>query len=285
MKSFKLLLLSLAVTAVSCALFSCKKSNEAPPTITIADTTQTVNESAGTATVTVNLSKAQSQSVKLNVQISGTAILNGDYSVDSSTSLTIPAGSMSASVKFTIFNDAVVESDKTIHVKFTSSSNVTLTNADATVTIKDNDVSQAANGLQTDLTWNAGSMVNLDLFVVDNVVITNNQISDFYVVRGSTNTNGFETIPINNSDSDGVYYLVAYYNTGSRAVDYTLTSNGPGITNAVTNDTFTSSDAGSAFFYGPITKNGSTYSRAQQSGSIFDMSQMKSYLYHGRVMK
>ena len=78
MKSYKLLLLSLTVTAVSCVLFSCKKSNEATPTITIADTTQTVNESAGTATVTVNLSKTQSQSVQLNLQITGTAILNGD---------------------------------------------------------------------------------------------------------------------------------------------------------------------------------------------------------------
>ena len=281
MKSYKLLLLGLTITTVSSFIFSCKKSNDSPPALTISDTSQTVNESAGTASVTVNLSKTQSQNVKLNVQISGTAVLNGDYSVDSATSLTIPAGSTSAKVKFTIFNDGVVEGDKNIHVKFSSSANLTLTNTDATVIIKDNDVSQAANGLQTDLTWNAGSMVNLDLFLVDNVIIVNNEISDFYIKRGSTNMTGFETVPINNNDSDQVYYLAVYYNTGSRAVTYTITSNGPGVSNATATDNFAAADVGTAVFYGPITKVGSTYSRAQQEGDIFDISKMKSYPYRG----
>jgi len=283
MKSYKLLLLGVTVTTVSCFVFSCKKSSEAPPAITISDTSQTVNEGAGTASVTINLSKAQSQNVKLSVQISGTAVLNGDYSVDSATSLTIPAGKTSAAVKFTIFNDGVVEPDKNIHVKLSSSANVTLTNTDATVVIKDNDVSQAANGLQTDLTWNAGSMVNLDLFLVDNVIIVNNEISDFYVKRGSTNTTGFETVPINNNDSDQVYYLAVYYNTGSRAVSYTITSNGPGVSNATATDNFVAADVGSAVFYGPITKVGSTYSRAQQPGYIFDMSKVRAYRYRGKM--
>src|SRR5690349_21428320 len=242
MKSYKLLLSGIVLTVVSFLMFSCKKSNDGPPAVTISDTAQTVNENAGTASVTINLSKAQSQNVQLSVQISGDAILNGDYSVDSATSITIPAGSLSAKLNFTIFNDNVVEGDKSIHMKFTSSGNVTLTNANATITIKDDDVSQAANGLQTDLTWDAGSAANLDIFVVDDVVITNNQISDFNIVRGSQNLNGFETILINNNDSDGVYYLAVYYNTGSRAVNYTLTSNGPGITNAVTTDSFTATD-------------------------------------------
>ena len=283
MKTHKLLLVSITVTALSCLVFSCKKSSEAPPSITIADTSQTVNESAGTASVTINLGKAQSQNTKLNLQISGTAILNGDYSVDSASSITIPAGSTSASVKFTIFNDGVVEGNKTIHVKFTATGNVTLTNTDATVTIKDDDVSQATKGLQTDLTWDAGTPVNLDLFIVDNVIITNNQIQDFHVVRGSVNTNGFETVLINNNDSDLVYYLAVYYNTGTRAVNYTLTSNGPGITNDTGTDNFTASEKGAAVFYGPITKNGSTYTRLQQSGSNFDMSKMRSYRYFGQI--
>jgi len=169
-------------------------------------------------------------------------------------------------------------------VKFTSSSgNVTLTNAAATIIIKDDDVSQAANGLQTDLTWDAGTMVNLDLYVVDNVVVSNNQITDFNIVRASENPTGWQTIMINNNDSDKVYYLVVYYNTGSRSVNYALTSNGPNITNAVTNDSFAASDVGSAIFYGPITKNGSTFSRAEQAGGVFDMSKMKSYHYLGKM--
>jgi len=281
------LCVSVILIALSSFIFSCKKSNEAPPTISISDTSQSVMENAGTASVTVNLSKAESQNVQLTVQISGDAVLNGDYSVDSATSLTIPAGSMSASIKFTIFNDNVVEPDKSIHVQFTAPTNATLTNANATITIKDDDVSQAANGLQTDLTWDAGTPVNLDLFLVDNVIITNNQISDFNIVRASANLTGWETVLINNNDSDEVYYLAVFYNTGSRAVNYTLTSNGPGgITNATTNDTFAAADVGSANFYGPITKNGSSYSRAVQAGNnIFDISKMKAYHYLGKVMK
>jgi len=270
--------------AVSCVFFSCKKSNEAPPSISISDTSQTVSESAGMATVTINLSKAQSQNVQLTVQISGDAVLNGDYSVDSASSITIPSGSTSASMKFTIFNDAVVEGNKAIHVKFNSSANVTLTNANATVSIQDDDVSQANKGLQTDLLWDAGAPVDLDLYVVNHVVINNNQISDFNIVSGSENTNGFETVLINNNDSDGVYYLVVYYNSGSRTVNYTLNSNGPSISNATANDTFSPADSGSAIFYGPITKNGSTYSRAQL-GNLFDMSQMKPYPYRGKIVK
>jgi hypothetical protein len=74
-----------------------------------------------------------------------------------------------------------------------------------------------------------------------------------------------------------------YYNTGSRAVSYTITSNGPGVSNATATDNFVAADVGSAVFYGPITKVGSTYSRAQQPGYIFDMSKVRAYRYRGKM--
>jgi hypothetical protein len=116
------------------------------------------------------------------------------------------------------------------------------------VKINDDDVSHANTGLQTDLLWNAGSPVNLDLFVVNNVVITNNQITDFDVVSSSENASGFESVLINNSSPDGEYYLVVYYNSGTRNVNFTLNSNGPGISGVTSDDTFTSSEAGTCNF-------------------------------------
>lgn len=281
MKNCKLLFLAVTTTGLFLGFSSCKKDSKSIPALTIKDTTQTVSENVGTANVTINLSQAPGEKVKLNVQLTGDAILNGDYSVDSATSLTIPAGSTTASLKFTIFNDPVVEPMKSIHVKFTAPTSVTFTNAEATVKINDDDVSKANTGLQTDLLWNAGSPVNLDLFVVNNVVITNNQITDFDVVSSSENTNGFESVLINNSSPDGEYYLVVFYNSGTRNVNFTLNSAGPNISGVSNDDTFTSSEAGTAIFYGPITKNGSTYSR--QTGNIFNLNNLKSYVYHGRV--
>jgi hypothetical protein len=262
---------------------SCKKDSNSThtPSASIKDTSQTVNEGVGTAQVIVNLSQAASQAIKLNFVLSGTAILNGDYETDSASSITIPAGSSSGSLKFTIYDDAILESDKTIHVKFSSSANVTLSNTDATITIKDNDASRAGTGLQTDLYWDAGSLVDLDLFAANNVVISNNTVTSFDLVDSSEHDKGFESVLINNNKPDGDYYLIVYYSVGSRTVNFTLNTNGPSISNVTTADTFPLSDVGAAYFYGPIHKVGSTYMR--QSRGIFDMSQMKPYIYHGKV--
>jgi len=238
---------------------------------------------AGTVSVTVNLDEAASESIKLNYELSGDAVLNGDYSVDSSSQITIAAGSKTAALKFTIFNDAVVEENKAIHIKFSSSSNISLTDAEATVTIEDDDTSQSADGLQTDLVWDGGTLVNLDLYSANNVTISNDSVTNFDLVSGSENTTGFESVLINNSEPDGEYYFIVSYSSGSRAVNYTLNANGPGITDAASDGSFTASNSGYAYFYGPVTKSGSSYTR--QSGSVFNLKGVKSYAYKGKIRK
>ena len=276
----------LFIAATSAMIFtSCKKDSNSShtPSASIKDTSQTVNEGVGTVNVTVNLNQAASQAVKLNFALTGTAILNGDYEVDSASSITIKAGSTTATVKFTIFDDAILESDKTIHVKFSSTGGVNLSNTGATITIHDNDASKAGIGLQTDLAWDAGTLVDLDLFAANNVVIDTvaHTVTSFHLVDSSEHDKGFESVLIKNSGPDGKYYLVAYYAAGSRAVNFTLTSNGPNVSNATVPDSFPATDVGAAYFYGPITKNGSTYTR--QSGSIFNIGAMKPYIYHGKI--
>jgi len=286
MKKTELLLLSLFAILTTAIWVSCKKDSgggSKTPSASIKDTSQTVNESAGTASVIVNLSAAASQALKLNFTLSGTAILNGDYEMDSATSITIPAGSSSGTLNFRIFDDLVTESSKTIHVKFTSAGNVTFATSQATITIQDNDPSRASTGLQTDLTWDAGSLVDLDLFAVNNLVIdtVHGVIQSFHLVDSSENDKGFESVLIKNSLPDGDYYLVVAYSAGARAVNFTLNANGPGSVNGSLTDSFAPADMGFVSIYGAIKKVGTTFT-FRQSGSIFDLSHLKRYLYHGK---
>jgi Calx-beta domain len=285
MKENKLLLFCLLTSVASTTIISCKKdSANHTPSVSISDTAKTVNENVGTVSVTINLSQTSTETVKLDYELTGTAVLNGDFEVDSASHITVAPGKQTATLKFTIYDDPVVESDKTIQLKFSSTANVSFKNTEVTITIKDNDVSQAANGLQTDLTWNAGSLVNLNLYVANNVVIdSNNTVTHFDIVTSSEHQKGFESVLINNNDADGKYYLVASYQDGSRQVNYTVTFSGPGISNQHRDDSFAASDSGYAVFYGPITKNGSSYAR--QRGSNFVLNQMKPHLYHGLIRK
>jgi hypothetical protein len=287
MKKTELLLFGLFAILAASIWVSCKKDSNGggskTPSASIKDTSQTVNENVSTATITVNLSAATSQALKLNFTLSGTAILNGDYAPDSASSITIPAGSSSGTLKFTIYDDPATEPNKTIHVKFSSTGNVTFATSEGTITVQDNDPTRASTGLQTDLSWDAGTLVDLDLFAVNNVVIDTVQgvVQSFNLVDSSENDKGFESVLIKNTNPDGDYYLVVLYADGTRTVNFTLISNGPNVSNASFPDVFNSSDVGAAYFYGPINKLGSTYSR--QSGAIFNLSQMKHYVYRGRV--
>lgn len=271
------------ITFMLVVFVSCKKENgSGTPVVSLSDTAKSVSENAGTVSLTINLNEAASQSIQLDYELSGTAILNGDYEIDSSSHVTIAAGSTTATVKFTIYDDEVPEAGKTIHIKFSSSASVSFSNAEATITITDNDASQAANGLQTDLTWDAGALVDLDLYVFNNVTIdANNNITGYDVVRGSEHDKGFESVLIYNSDADGVYYIAVSYYAGSRSVNYSLNFNGPNITNETANDSFSTSDVGGGLLFGPITKSGSSYSR--QRGSLFNLKDMKSYIYRGKI--
>jgi hypothetical protein len=133
------------------------------------------------------------------------------------------------------------------------------------------------------LTWDAGTLVDLDMAAANNVVIDTVQgvVQSFNLVDSSLNDKGFESVLIKNTNPDGKYYLIVLYAVGTRTVNFTLTSNGPNVSNASFPDLFAASEVGQAFFYGPINKAGSTYSR--QSGAIFDLSQMKHYVYRGKI--
>jgi hypothetical protein len=199
--------------------------------------------------------------------------------------LTIAAGSTSATLTFELFDDSVVEASKEIIVEFSSSA-AKFSNSTSTITITDNDNSRAASGLNTDLTWDGGSMVDLDLYYANNVTISNNSVSDYNLLSGSTETYGFESLLLSNNADDGEYYIVVAYTEGSRVVNYTLTYNAPNITDEEVDGQLTTSQVGYALFYGPVTKSGSSYSKTINGTPLWNLKEVATpHLYKGKLKK
>jgi hypothetical protein len=250
---------------------SCQDNNNSQPTgFDVAASTGA--EDAGTQSATLKLNKAATSDVTVTFALKGNAALNGDYTLLTPSPLTVKAGSSIAQIDFKIIDDSVIEAtDKKITFEITGVQGQTLdTNSDRlsyTYTITDND-KIPADGMQVDLTWDLGEGVdidsaNLDMYLVYNVVVDNNQVTSLDVNQDvySEKLSGFESFVIGSAIKDTEYYVVAVYKTGSVAVPFTFGFSTTGSGTSKSAGSFTSGDAGSALFYGPIQKSGNTFSR------------------------
>ncbi len=99
-----------------------------------------VEEDAGPASLRVSLSSASNETVTVRYATSdGTATVDQDY-LQTSGTLTIPAGETEAHIEVDVLDDLEVESDETFFVTLTDPAGVDLSRTTATVTIIDNDV-------------------------------------------------------------------------------------------------------------------------------------------------
>ncbi|MGN6574350.1 MAG: Calx-beta domain-containing protein [Nocardioides sp.] len=117
--------------------------NDPTPTLSIVDVSQHENSSP-TMTFTVTLSAVSGRTVTVNYATSnGTATTaDGDYTAKSGT-LTIPAGTVSATFTVSIDQDTKVEPDETFNVHLSNPVNADFANAnadDATGTIENDDI-------------------------------------------------------------------------------------------------------------------------------------------------
>ena len=120
-------------------------SEDAKPTASMADVT--VLEDAGMMTLTLALSHESSLAVSYETassDVSGTATMPNDYFnflQGADTTITVPAGDLSATFDITIFEDLVAESDETIIIQWTLTPGIeaTPTSFTFTGTITDND--------------------------------------------------------------------------------------------------------------------------------------------------
>ncbi|MDJ1495426.1 Calx-beta domain-containing protein [Cytophagaceae bacterium DM2B3-1] len=260
---------------VLCMSLACSKSDSTLTSVQFSETTKTVDESAGTISVTLSLGSAATQDLILAFFVGGTAVKNGDYILNTTTdsTLTIAKGSTSATISLQVIDDEAIEDDKTIELTLISvSSSGTLGSTSAsltnTITIQDND-SAPADSFQADLLWDAGTLVNLDFAILSNVVIVDNSIDSYDVYDLSEYTTGFESVKLPSSATDGEYYLAPIYESGSRSVTYTCVVNGFDFSNTTAfSETFSTTDVGYFYVYGPFTKSGSTISRTAKTGKV-----------------
>jgi hypothetical protein len=245
--------------------------DDSSSTITLDATEQTVEENAGTQKVSISLGKTVSASTQLYFELSGTASLNGDYKLLTSSPVTIAAGASTATISIQVIDEAIIESTESVIVQLTAAGNGIELSSDTTkniftLTINDNDTAPENDDVQIDLTWGSGGGDNIDdedlnLYIVNNVEISDETITDFDMYDGSENESGFESLTLPSDAPDGDYYIVVAYNSGSNSVDYKINLNGAGYSNDSATGTFSSSDVGYAVFYGPLSKSGTSYGR------------------------
>jgi plastocyanin len=113
------------------------------PSVKFNPTSLTVNENAGTATVTLNVTNPNSTATSVDVRVKGgTATAASDYTFTSQT-VTFPANSTTAqSFTFPIIDDATQEIDETIILALRNATNSATIEADSilTITIPANDI-------------------------------------------------------------------------------------------------------------------------------------------------
>jgi len=132
---------ALTLGAVRVHTYTIKaQSASGSPTLSFRAPVMTVDEGVGSATVTVELSRAAAGPVTVDYAVTGgTAAAGTDFSLAPGT-LTFPAGSLTQSFSIPIADDTLDEDDETIRVTLSNVSGAQIGGpATATLTIADND--------------------------------------------------------------------------------------------------------------------------------------------------
>lgn len=168
--------------------------NDAKPTVTLSTASTGFSESGTNSTqITATLSAASGMATTVNLGYSGTATFNTDYTVPAS--ITIPAGSTSASITITATNDSRDENDETIIVDITSVTNATESGTQQkTMTLYDDDAAPTVT-----IAWSKTS-IGEAITGNSNAVVTLSAVSD-------------KTVTV----------TLAFSNTATLNVDYTIT--------------------------------------------------------------
>ena len=247
------------------AIGACDDDEETPLSIDFQETSSTDSEAGSSVSAVLQLNQTAGEDIEIEYNISGNAMLNGDYRFTPPSSSRILAGNTTLEFVLEPIDDPIIEEeDKVIEINITGVTGLTLPDDEPllyTFTITDND-ELPDNGLQIDLTWNLGigediDEVNLDLFLATDVVVEGDAVTGFTLNDNSSeNTVGFESILLDNGAPDDEYYFVIFYNSGSRDVTFDLSLHSLGSDSSSSAGSFTKNDVGGAVFFGPIVKDG-----------------------------
>lgn len=258
---------------------SCSDESATVSVVKFSTTSASYSESAGTINITVAATPAPTADVKVTYAWSSsdtTVHLGGDFTLPSANNITIKAGQTSATVSVQVLDDTQLDGNDVITFTLQSvtgnNSKLSSTSADQSfaLTITDNETSPQTK-LQQDLVWRLSSAtadinaVNLDLYLQYDVTYNSTSITDVGETYSiSSNETGFETIFLNESDTDREYFIAISYSSGSSDLYYTLNLNGFGYTNNKVMKKMSADDSGYAIFYGPFTKSGASFGRVVQ---------------------
>jgi pimeloyl-ACP methyl ester carboxylesterase len=237
-------------------------------TVQFSGSTYNVNENEGSATITVNLSSAASQTVSVHYATNdGSATTGSDYSATSG-DLIFDLGVTNQTFSVPITNDNLIEGDETVNLVLSSPVNATLGSPNSAVlTIVDNDIAgiivTPTSGLVTTEGGGADSFnVMLDSQPADNVTIglsssdtTEGTASPISLTFTPSNWNTLQTVTVTGVDDSIVDGDIAYtiviapassidpnYN-GLNAADVSVTNNdNDTATNLIFTEGFESGD-------------------------------------------
>src|SRR6185503_13313749 len=172
----------------------------AVPSISIDNVTVTESSNAVSAVLAVRLSATSSQVVTVRYQTAdGTAVAGSDYTATNAI-LSFPSGTTTQTVTVRIVGDLVIEPTETFLVNLSAPTNAVLGDAQATVTILDDDVPSVFIDDVTVTEGNNGvnAVVPVRLSAASSQVVTvRYQTADGTAVAGSdyTATNGLLSFP------------------------------------------------------------------------------------------
>ncbi|MCK4700799.1 MAG: hypothetical protein KAT38_10705, partial [Bacteroidales bacterium] len=123
------------------------QDNDNPPQVQFSSATSNGNESTVSVNVPVEISALSQSDVVVDYTVTGTATSGPDHNLIDG-SVTIPAGSLSATINFTVSDDSEMESHETVIITMTDPPlNAVLgTQTDHTYTILDNDTQLGYSG-------------------------------------------------------------------------------------------------------------------------------------------
>lgn len=176
------------------------------------------NSGSSSYNFSVSLSAPAGQSgVTFNIATAdGTATAGSDYTSNSLTSQTIPAGSSTYSFAVAVTGDTTVESSETFLVNVGTVSGATVTDGQATGTITNDDTASACSAVDTPIGQIQGTGATAALTgtqTVEGVVVGDYEgaspaLSGFYLQNTAANADG------NSATSDAIFI----YNAGGNAV-------------------------------------------------------------------
>jgi len=163
-----------------------------PPVLSLSSDVSEIEENNGTTTIMASLDKISENDVTATIVIGGTASETLDYNATGNLNITIPAGSLSASITLTSVLDGQNEGDETITLSLSNVVNATNDSQELTIIIKEQLPAISLKGILA-LTWDgSGGNDGKAIHLIANQDIADLSIYGLGIANNGGGTDGLE---------------------------------------------------------------------------------------------